>query len=246
VRFFVQRVLNRLGYRIERRYPRDFTSDVISVLEQVGPYTLTTPESIASVCATIEYVTEHQVPGDIVECGVWRGGSMMAAALTLKRLGSTDRALYLFDTYAGMSEPTDVDVSLDGQRAHDIWRRRRRPNGNEWCYVTLEEVERAMLVTGYDPSRIHLVQGKVEDTLPDRAPDPISFLRLDTDWYESTRHELVHLFPRLSVGGVLTLDDYGKWQGSRKAADEYFAENRIRILLDRVDDTARLGVKQSP
>ena len=245
MRFLAQRFLNRLGYRIESRYPRDFTPEVIRVLEQVAPYTLTTPESIASVCASVEYVVAHRIPGDIVECGVWRGGTMMAAALTLQRLGAPDRELYLFDTYAGMSEPTDVDISLDGRRAYDIWSQRRQAGGNEWCNVSLEEVERAMRGTGYDPSRIHLVAGKVEDTLPGQAPDSISLLRLDTDWYESTLHELVHLFPRISVGGVLILDDYGQWRGARKAADEYFGENGVRILLDRVDYTVRVGVKQA-
>lgn len=102
--------------------------------------------------------------------------------------------------------------------------------------------------TAYDPARLHYVKGKVEDTIPSspdgvQAPERIALLRLDTDWYESTRHEMVHLYPRLVPGGVLIIDDYGHWQGSRKAVDEYFAENGPPLLLNRIDDPGRLAVK---
>jgi bifunctional ADP-heptose synthase (sugar kinase/adenylyltransferase) len=100
-----------------------------------------------------------------------------------------------------------------------------------------------MLMTGYPSSNLIFVQGKVEETLPRVIPDNISLLRLDTDWYESTRHELIHLFPLLSKSGVLVLDDYGYWAGARKAVDEYVVENNIKILLDRVDGTGRVGLK---
>jgi hypothetical protein len=85
--------------------------------------------------------------------------------------------------------------------------------------------------------------GKVEDTIPADIPEKIALLRLDTDWYESTKHELIHLFPRLQKGGVLIIDDYGFWKGARKAVDEYFAENNIQILLNRIDDTGRMAIK---
>ena len=101
----------------------------------------------------------------------------------------------------------------------------------------------AMNSTGYDQGLVHLVKGRVEETIPEHAPDSIAFLRLDTDWYESTKHELEHLFPRLSRHGVLIVDDYGHWKGARKAVDEYFAENKIKILLSRVDYTGRVAVK---
>ena len=93
---------------------------------------------------------------------------------------------------------------------------------------------------------VHFVPGPVEQTLPDHAPDPIAILRLDTDWYASTRHELEHLFPRVAPGGVLIVDDYGHWEGARRAVDEYFARSDDRILLQRIDYTGRIGVKQGP
>jgi hypothetical protein len=105
-------------------------------------------------------------------------------------------------------------------------------------------VQRNLAGTGYDLASVKFIKGKVEETIPAHAPARIALLRLDTDWYESTRHELAHLFPRLVPGGVLILDDYGHWQGSRRAVDEYMAEHGIPILLNRVDYTARIAVKR--
>lgn len=109
--------------------------------------------------------------------------------------------------------------------------------------VPLEAVKRVVLGTGYDEQNVVFVKGKIEETVPAQVPERIALLRLDTDWYESTRHELVHLFPRLVRGGVLIIDDYGHWQGARKATDEYFRENGISLLLNRIDFSARIGIK---
>lgn len=97
--------------------------------------------------------------------------------------------------------------------------------------------------TGYPPERIHLVPGRVEDTVPAQAPERIALLRLDTDWYASTKHELDHLYPRLSDGGVLIVDDYGHFEGARRAVDDYLAEQAEPLLLNRIDYTGRIAVK---
>jgi len=104
-------------------------------------------------------------------------------------------------------------------------------------------VRRNMLGTRYPEKKIHLIKGKVEDTVPQHAPEKIALLRLDTDWYESTKHELVHLYPRLVPNGVLIIDDYGHWQGAREAVDEYFAGQKFKPLLNRLDYTGRLVIK---
>jgi hypothetical protein len=100
-----------------------------------------------------------------------------------------------------------------------------------------------MASTGIDAGRLHFVKGPVEETIPASVPERIALLRLDTDWYESTRHELIHLFPRLAAGGVLIVDDYGHWRGCRRATDEYFEQTGVHILLHRVDYTGVIGVK---
>lgn len=225
-----------------RSFPPDFDGDDTELCTRVGPYTMTTPPRIYALARAVEYVAHRRIPGALVECGVWRGGSMMAIALTLLRLGVTDRELYLYDTFEGMTQPGDEDVKHTGERAADLL---SDPTEGEryQAAATLEDVRAAVLSVGYPETRIHLVQGPVEETLPGEAPDQIALLRLDTDWYSSTRHELIHLYPRLVSEGVLIIDDYAYWHGARKAVDEYMADNDLSLLLNRIDYTARIAVK---
>ena len=171
---------------------------------------------------------------------------MMAAALTLLRLDAADRDLYLFDTFRGMPPPTEEDVlsAYDGYSPMRHWRRRQRKDGvNRWHYVRAGETRAALLSTDYPAERIHLVEGRVEETLPSAAPERVALLRLDTDWYQSTKHELEHLYPRISPGGVVIIDDYGHYEGARRAVSEYLAASGEQLLLNRIDYTARVGVK---
>jgi hypothetical protein len=225
--------VGNLEIRRWRRVPSDFEARVAATFQAVRPYTETSPERVWGLCHAIEYIVKKGIQGDVVECGVWKGGSMMAAARTLLELGDTSRHLYLFDTFQGM---TDVSAE-DGEQAAR-WMRGRRP---KHFVVGLEEVRHNLSLTGYPADRVHLVPGPVENTLPSSAPERISLLRLDTDFYKSTLHELVHLFPRLQQSGVLIVDDYGAWEGARKATDEYLADKAI--LLHRMDRTGRIAVK---
>jgi O-methyltransferase len=212
----------------------------------VRVHTMTSPERLYALIQAVRYVAAAAVPGGIVECGVWRGGSMMAAARTLIECRDAGRELYLFDTYEGMSPPTSRDVALDGQSATVLLGEQDRSDpASAWCQAGLEDVRAAMATTGYEPGRVRFIKGKVEETIPRSAPQRIAVLRLDTDWYESTRHELEHLYPRLSPGGVLIIDDYGHWAGCRQAVDEYFASRNINLLLHRVDYTGRVAIKQA-
>jgi O-methyltransferase len=234
----------RLGYMLGTPVPSDYDERLARRIKAVRRDTLTTAPRIAALCDSVEYLVRSGVEGALVECGVWRGGSMMAAALTLLDLDAADRDLYLFDTFTGMPEPgaEDVASAYDGYSPQKRWRRQMRL-GREWAGVPVEEVRARLEGTGYPTERIHLVPGMVEDTVPDQAPERIALLRLDTDWYASTRHQLEHLYPRLSVGGVLIVDDYGHYAGARRAVEDYFAERGGRPLLARVDYTGRIAVK---
>ena len=227
----------------------DYGPELEQTIRRVRRHTMTTPRRIAALCDGVEHVHRAGIPGAIVECGVWRGGSMMAVALTLLRLDAADRDLYLFDTFQGMPAPTAEDrfSAYDGYSPMGHWRKRRREGTGEssWHYVPVENVRAAVLSTGYPAERVHMVEGRVEDTVPGAAPAEIALLRLDTDWYESTRHEMEHLYPRLSAGGVLLLDDYGHYEGARQAVDEYLEAHDERLLLNRVDYTGRIAVKGS-
>jgi O-methyltransferase len=222
--------------------PIDFDETDAELCRRVAPYTMTTPPRIYALARAVEYMVSRPIPGALVECGVWRGGSMMAVALTLLRLGATDRDLYLFDTFAGMTEPGEQDVKHTGERAADMLAGSSR-DSHDWAVASLNQVREAVSTVGYPEEKIHFVQGPVEETLPENAPGEIALLRLDTDWYSSTKHALVHLYPRLARGGVLIIDDYAYWQGARQAVDEYVQENNLPVLLNRIDYTARIAVR---
>lgn len=210
---------------------------------RVRPYTMTSPERVMALCQSIAYLEARGIAGAIVECGVWKGGSMMAAALALRSLGSTRRQLYLFDTFDGMPPPGPEDRDLHGRHAAE-WLCEDSSFGEKVrACCGLAEVREAMRRTGYLPEKIVFTPGRVEDTLPALAPERIALLRLDTDWYESTAHELDSLWPRLVEGGVLIVDDYGHWQGAQQAVDEFFARNGLNLPLHTIDYTARLVVK---
>jgi O-methyltransferase len=236
--------LLRLGVE-QVTYPPDFTDADVRLCETVAPYTMTSPERLVSLSALVKHVVVSGIPGSIVECGVWRGGSMMVAARALLDSGLGDRDLYLFDTFTGMPAPTSRDVSaFSGRPAAEILGRfAPRKGRSAWCIADKEDVAENLASTGYPAERVHLVAGKVEDTIPAHAPAQISLLRLDTDWYESTRHELTHLYQRLASGGVLIIDDYGYWEGARRATDEFLAGLPRPPVLHRIDCTGRFCLK---
>ncbi len=245
---FAKAVLARIGLEIVRTAEReaqavaDLSDADRAIVACVAPFTMTGPERRASLIGAIDHVVCHGIAGDIVECGVWRGGSMMVTALALMARGDTSRDLWLFDTFEGMSEPTEHDRDPSGALAAERLKSSLKDSAL-WAVASLDDVQANLRSTGYPADRMHFVRGKVEDTIPETGPQRIALLRLDTDWYESTRHELQHFYPRLSRQGVLLIDDYGHWQGARRAVDEYFAERSESVFLHRVDYTARLVVK---
>jgi O-methyltransferase len=219
------------------------------IVERALPYTMTGIARLQALVDAVRYCVAREVPGDFAECGVWRGGSVLAMILTLQELGADDRHVHLYDTFEGMTEPTEHDVSHLGPPALENWREAQRRGKRPWSEVFGPElfdedtVQETVLSTGYPEHLVHVVSGPVEQTIPSHAPERLALLRLDTDWYESTRHELEHLYPRLCTAGVLIIDDYGHWEGARRAVDEYFADAGRRPLLSRIDYTARIAVK---
>ena len=215
----------------------DLDASTQRIIDAVYDYTLTPPDRVAALCGAVDYVIDNDVPGAFVECGLWKGGSMMAIAMRLKDRGVTDRDLYGFDTFEGMTPPTEDDVDWRGIQ-------QTPPDKGSTLHIGagLDDVAGNMRGTGYPMDRVHLIKGDVLQTLPGGAPDDIALLRLDTDYYESTKHELETLYPRLATGGVLLLDDYGHYRGSRKATDEYL--DGQRIFLVRLDYASRMAVKQ--
>ena len=255
----LNQALGRAGYRIvrlehlsqERRpngearkpagLPTDYDDAAKRTIRAVRPYTMTSHEKLFALILATRYVSRFHTPGAIMECGVWRGGSMQAVARTLLEHGDLDRDLFLFDTFEGMPPPSEQDRRFDGRSAADLLATSDK-NANVWAVATLDDVKDGLSAVGYPDERLHYVKGLVEETVPDQAPEQIAILRLDTDWYESTQHELEHLFPRLVPGGVLIIDDYGWWQGSRRAVDEFLDKTGEPLLLHRMG-SGRIAVK---
>ena len=245
----MRRLAKRAGYDLRRHTPAALPADLepsfVARYELSKVFTKTSPERMYALYQAVKYVVRSPVPGAIVECGVWRGGSSMLAALALLEEGVSDRELWLYDTYEGMAEPGEHDRDFRGVAAKELLEGAdRQDEQSVWCYSSLDAVQRNMASTGYPASRIRYVQGKVEDRIPAEMPGEIALLRLDTDFYESTYHELRHLFPRIAPGGILIIDDYGHWEGARRATDQFFREIDQTVLLHRIDYTGRIAVVQ--
>ncbi len=221
------------------------TSDIESdevfqrIYHNIKDYSLVGVERCYALYKSVSYVIENNIEGDFVECGVWKGGSCMLMAYTLMENGVTDRKIWLYDTFSGMAQPGENDG--DAEKAE--WEQNKiTEEKNNWCLGEREEVEQNLQLTGYPTDNFRLIKGKVEDTIPATIPSKIAILRLDTDWYDSTKHELAYLYPLLQKRGLLIIDDYGAWQGARKATDEYFSKNGP-VFLNRIDYTGRLVIK---
>jgi hypothetical protein len=205
---------------------------------------MTSRERLFATLLACRHVASADIAGDFVECGVWRGGNALIAADVFARL-SKPATVHLFDTFAGMTEPTEHDVAnADGASARDRYAKDARGTHNAWCYASLEGVQNNFREAGLLNDAVRFVQGDVLQTLADKdnLPSRISVLRLDTDWYESTKAELEILWPLLQPGGILMVDDYGHWGGAKKAVDEFF-EGKAKPFFHYIDYTGRLAVK---
>lgn len=238
------RLYNRFFRGFVKPNYSDFSDFEMDVVHKSLKFSLTGPFRILSLIRATDYIVKNDIKGSIVECGVWKGGSIMAVLSTLLKHNINDKKVYLYDTYEGMSTPTENDKSVRGEDALNAFEEKDEVWDKIKCYSSLEEVKENVYSTGYNAEKLNFIKGKVEDTITkDNLPEEISILRLDTDWYESTKHELEFLYPKLVKGGILIIDDYGHWDGCKKAVDEYFKENNINMFLSRIDYSCRIGVK---
>ncbi len=249
---FLNKIANRLGYQVNIQkisFPYDIKTDqaFMELYVQCKPYSMTSLERMFGLYQALCYVLENKIPGDFVECGVWKGGSAMMIALVLKKYGITDKKIYLYDTFEGMTEPTEEDKTVKGRDAEGMMKKEvsdKESATSVWCYSPIDEVKKNIHSTGYPVSQILFIKGKVEDTLSANLPGRLALLRLDTDWYVSTKTELELLYPLLEKKGILIIDDFGHWEGAKKAVVEYFRNNGQSPLLQRMDYTGRLLIKE--
>jgi len=251
IKKLIKGILEKFGYRISRIdsnvYPIDIPKESIDDFKDVEQYTATSIERASALLNSVEYIVNNEIIGDFVECGVWKGGSCMLMANKLNKLGDVDREIWMYDTFDGMTEPTEDDVEVEtGIKGKDLLTgiQKNTDKYNMWAYAPIDEVKKNIASTGYPIDKVKFIIGKVEETLLEYKPQRIALLRLDTDWYESTKIELDMLYPLISQGGVLIIDDYGHFEGARKAVNDYFKKTKQAPLLNRIDYTGRLIIKK--
>jgi hypothetical protein len=235
-------------YHTERNWDNkkysDFSKFEKDIYHRVSPYTMTGPERIKALINSIEYIIKNDIKGDFVECGVWKGGSIMTIAQILLKYGISDRKIWLYDTFEGMTEPEDIDRDMKGRSAKERLINEDKFTSRVWGYSTIEEVKHNVSLTGYPLNNIIFVKGKVEETLlKNNLPEVISFLRLDTDWFKSTKIQLEVLYPLVTRNGFILIDDYGHWEGCQKAVDDFLDRLTFPPFLNRIDYTGRLLIK---
>jgi O-methyltransferase len=254
----IVKLVNQFGYSIQatqtnlNKYQNiaveldDSDVDLIKYILDSG-YTMTSIPRLVATLKSCRYVVENNIPGDFVECGVWRGGNGILAKRLFEQLDS-NRIVWMYDTFEGMTTPTEYDVAA-GTKVHagQQFEANQGDAHNDWCYASLEDVKNNCLKSNLKLDELKFVKGDVSETLSkkENLPSEISILRLDTDWYESTKSELEVLYPMLSVGGVLLIDDYGHWEGARKAVDEYFSAADYKPLFSVTDYTGRSAIKSN-
>lgn len=199
----------------------------------VKPYSMTGVERIYSLFDSLEFIRLNNIDGDFVECGVWMGGNILGIMEYLYYYKIYNRYIWLYDTFDGMTQPEDIDEDFRDIKAIDQFERVK-------AYCSIEDVKDVLSVSKYPEGMLKYIKGDVCMTLDciDNLPNKISLLRLDTDWYKSTKKELDILYPILIEGGILIVDDYGHWKGSRVAVDEYF--EGLSIDMEFIDYT---GIK---
>lgn len=245
---YILKIFNLKINRIKKDvYPIDINNNFIEEYKMIKEYTATSIERAYALKSAITYIIKNKIKGDFVECGVWKGGSCMLMAKTLVNEGEKERKIWMYDTFDGMTEPTDDDCEIETNvSGSDLLKNtpKNTDKFNMWAYAPLEMVKKNMKKTMLPEERMHFIEGKVENTLSRVKPQNIALLRLDTDWYESTKCELEQLYPLLSIGGVLIVDDYGHFSGAKKAVDEYFSNTNVKPLMNRIDYSGRLIIKQ--
>lgn len=204
--------------------------DFDQIYKICSPYTITSIARMRKLHESVIYINENNINGAYVECGVFKGGSVMNMALTQLKFDKKVH-IYLYDTFEGMTTEGDHDINYQGVPASKILR-----NPRKRCICNLEQVKKNMGLTHYPADFLHYYKGDVAVILREEIPEKISLLRLDTDWYESTKIGLEVLYPKLVNGGVLILDDYGYWRGSRKATDDYFASIGVNPAFEPIDE----------
>lgn len=191
-----------------------------------------------STIDSVEYIINNNIKGDFIECGVFMGGQVMTMILTLNFL-KEEREIFLYDTFNGCTRPEGWEkLALKRFKKYE-----NKDGSSNLCNESLDNVKNNILSIPFNKNRIHFIKGKVEDTLNNSSHKKIALLRMDTDFYSSTKHELETLYPKVSVNGIIIIDDYGYWDGAKKATDEYLKKNNVNLKINKDCKTSGILIK---
>lgn len=248
----IKKILSIFNYRIISK--NDWSKKVENLIveatkknleefETINEISLSSSPNKWSLIQSLKHIQENNIEGDIVETGVFKGANLVLINNFLNR-SNIEKKIYAYDTYAGQPEPSNLDYDLKGKSMIDKFSDFKKKNITP-VFCSLEDVKKNIKkYSPFDYDKIIFIKGKVEETLNSEKniPQQISLLRLDTDFYESIKKSLDILYPRLSKGGVLIIDDYGHFKGAQTAVDNYFKDKK-NIWMHRVDYTCRLIIK---
>ena len=239
MRFVINYLLGVLGYKISRKInSRHLNTNFINNYNRSKNLSSFNIEFFIFLEEALKYITNENNPikGDIVECGVFKGANCRFICEYLKLINKEDKEIYLYDTFQGMPEANDIDTNTYSKKNYNTYLKKTTKDNkldNFYKYEKLDTVKNTLFSTNYNKKKINFIEGLVQNTIPKIVPNKICLLILDTDYYESTKYELKHLYPLVEKGGIIVIDDYGTWNGVKKAVDEYFLKsNNFRSYID--------------
>lgn len=248
----IKNLINKLivstGYSLINNNQKiiELNIDDKKLINLIQKYSMTPQIRIFNLLQSLRHIKYKKIEGDYVECGVWKGGNII---LFKKFIENEDRDsiknIFAFDTYEGMTEPDENDYDISSKvSANVLLKGDKTKQTNLWGVCSLENVKKNILENVNNMKNIKFIKGRVENTLnlDSNLPDKISLLRLDTDWYSSTKKELEVLYSKVSSGGIIIIDDYGHWGGSKKAVDNFFLNKYV--WMHYVDYACRLIIKE--
>lgn len=242
----INKTLNQLGYSIINNNQKivELSEKDKNLINLISNYSMTPKIRIYNLLQALRYLKNKKILGDYVECGVWKGGNILLLKKFLETEDMYQRNIYAYDTFEGMTSPDENDFEISNNNfATKLLEKDKNKKTNVWGICSLEEVKKNISINVKNLENIKFIKGPVENTLNENKniPEKISLLRLDTDWYQSTKKELEVLYEKVESGGVIIIDDYGHWGGSKKAVDEFFS-NKF-VWMHYVDYACRLIIK---
>jgi|LakMenEpi03Aug12_release.lakeMendotaPanAssembly.Ray.scaffolds.fasta_scaffold186377_2 O-methyltransferase len=253
IKIILQIFLNKLGYKIVKKnnledsIPIEALTHEVNLIKKAKNYSMTDYKNLYLSAQAIKYISENNIDGDIVECGVWKGGHIIIFKSLCEKY-ELSKKIFAFDTFEGMTVSTEADLNYNEEKACDLLNKvviTKNDGDNIWCYASLDSVKNNITNSTGNIANINFIKGDVCETLKETSnlPEKISLLRLDTDFYESTKIELQTLYPLLQEGGLLIIDDYGHWKGAKKAVDEYFSKHYH--FKHVINGTCRMIIKKN-